>query len=100
MHPLPPDLLALGKISHPQCDVTFSERAHMQSPPHTHDSTNHVLVLQGCLYLQMDGQEQMVDTGHWCTIPAGTLHAERFVEPTQVIVFWRKPEADPVTADQ
>jgi quercetin dioxygenase-like cupin family protein len=96
MHPLPADLLALGKISHPHCDVTFAAREHQQSPPHTHDTTNHVLVVQGCLYLQMDGQERAVPAGQWCTIPAGTEHAERFVEPSQVIVFWRRP-VEPAT---
>lgn len=42
---LPDALLALGKITHPQCDVSFSERAHQQSPIHTHDTSNHVLVV-------------------------------------------------------
>ncbi len=90
MSTLPPALLALGKIVHPQCDVSFSERAHQQSPIHTHDTSNHVLVVQGCLFLHMDGKEQPLLPGQWCTIPAHTPHAERFEDTTQVVVFWQK----------
>ncbi|HQU89005.1 MAG TPA: cupin domain-containing protein [Denitromonas sp.] len=84
----PDALTALGRISSEACDVTVVTREIMQVPPHSHDTTNHVLVTEGCLWLTMAGIEQPVRPGQWCCIPAGTEHAERFAERTSAVVFW------------
>jgi quercetin dioxygenase-like cupin family protein len=88
---IPDPLQALGKICGEQCDVTVGTRAHFSTPPHSHPTHNHVLVSEGTLYLTQDGIERAVTAGQWCSIPAGSEHAERFVETTSVIVFWVKP---------
>lgn len=85
---LPEILLGIGKISADNCEVTCGIRENLSVPSHTHATDNYVLICEGVLYLTLDGQEKTVTTGEWCMIPAGTEHAERFVEKTSVIVFW------------
>jgi quercetin dioxygenase-like cupin family protein len=87
---IPAPLLALAKLRAETCDVTFGTREHQQTPPHSHPTTNHVLVSEGTLYLTLEGVETPVRAGDWCTIPAGAEHAERFEEATSVVVFWVK----------
>lgn len=87
---IPAPLLALAKLSTEACDVTFSTREHLHVPPHTHPTTNHVVVTEGTLYLTLNGAERPVRAGDWCTIPAGAEHTERFEEATSVVVFWIK----------
>lgn len=87
---IPESLLGLSKIIGENCDVSVATRANLASPLHTHPTTNHVLVTEGTLHLTLDGVERPVPAGQWCVIPAGAEHAERFVEPTSVIVFWVK----------
>ena len=89
---LPPALLALGKLSTDTCDVRFGTREQLQVPPHSHPTHNHVVVTEGTLYLTLDGVERAIRPGDWCSIPAGTEHAERFEEKTSVVVFWVKPD--------
>jgi quercetin dioxygenase-like cupin family protein len=84
----PEALTALGRITSERCDVTVVTREPMVVPPHAHDTTNHVLVTEGCLWLTMGGAERPVHAGDWCCIPAGTEHAERFAERTSAVVFW------------
>jgi quercetin dioxygenase-like cupin family protein len=91
---LPESLLALGKISGENGDVTVAIREHISTPPHTHPTTNYVTVSEGVLYLTLDGVERPVRAGEWCVIPAGTEHAERFTDKTSVVVFWIKEMAD------
>lgn len=85
---LPEKLLGIGKISAENCEVTCGTRENLSVPSHTHPTDNYVLVCEGRLYLTLEGQEKTVTAGEWCIIPAGTEHAERFVEKTSVIVFW------------
>ena len=87
---IPTPLAELRKIHNDQCEVTFAVREHAGAPSHKHDTTNHVIVTEGTLYLTQDGIERAIGAGQWCTIPAGTPHAERFEEKTSVIVFWMK----------
>lgn len=90
---LPEALCALGKISAANCEVTVGIRENLSVPPHQHPTDNHVLVSAGTLYLTQNGKETAVGAGEWCFIPAGTEHAERFVEKTSVVVFWL-PQSD------
>lgn len=85
---LPEALLNIGKISAENCDVTCGIRENLSVPAHTHPTDNYVLVSAGTLFLTLDGKEKAVSAGEWGIIPAGTEHAERFVEKTSVIVFW------------
>lgn len=93
---IPAALLNLGKLSSSQGDVTVATREHLGTAPHTHPTTNYVTVTEGVLYLTLNGVEQSILPGEWCTIPAGAEHAERFEDKTSVVVFWVKeqqPEA-------
>lgn len=85
---LPEALLKLGKITAENCEVTVGIRENLSVPPHSHATDNYVLVSAGTLYLTQDGIERAVSAGEWCVIPAGSEHAERFVEKTSVVVFW------------
>jgi len=87
---IPAALLALGKFSSSQGDVTVATREHTSTPQHTHPTTNYVSVTEGTLFLTLNGVEQQVGPGQWCAIPAGAEHAERFEEKTSVVVFWLK----------
>jgi len=87
---IPSPLLALAKLSTEACDITFGTREHLQVAPHTHPTTNHVVVTEGTLFLTLDGVEKAYGPGDWATIPAGADHAERFEESTSVVVFWVK----------
>ena len=87
---IPEALLGLGKISGDNCDVSVATRENINSPLHTHPTTNYVTVTAGTLYLTLDGVERPVPAGAWCVIPAGAEHAERFADKTSVIVFWVK----------
>lgn len=93
MSHIPPALLGLGKLSSEAGDVTVATRENVSTPMHTHASTNYVTVTEGILYLTLNGVEQAVRPGEWCTIPAHAEHAERFVEKTSVVVFWIKNQA-------
>jgi len=90
---IPDALLALGRISGERCDVTVATRKNQSTAPHTHPTTNYVLVSAGTLHLTLDGTERLVSRGEWCIIPAGVEHAERFEEETSVLVFWVKEQA-------
>ncbi|QDZ29498.1 cupin domain-containing protein [Noviherbaspirillum sp. UKPF54] len=90
---IPAALLGLGKLSSEAGDVTVATREGVSTQPHTHPTTNYVTVTEGTLYLTLDGAERAVRPGEWCTIPANTEHAERFVEKTSVIVFWVKGQS-------
>jgi quercetin dioxygenase-like cupin family protein len=90
---IPDALLALAKISSEHCDVTVGTRENFSTPPHTHPTSNYVLVSEGTLYLTQNGVEQPISAGQWCVIPAGSEHAERFAEKTSVLVFWVKDTA-------
>lgn len=87
---IPAALLALGKLSADNCDVSVATRENISAPPHTHPTTNYVLVCAGTLYLTRGGIERTISAGQWCEIPAGCEHAERFAEKTSVVVFWVK----------
>ena len=87
---IPEALLALGKISEENCDVSVGIRENISTPLHSHPTTNYVTVSEGTLYLTLDGVERPVRPGQWCSIPAGAEHAERFAGKTSVIVFWVK----------
>jgi quercetin dioxygenase-like cupin family protein len=91
---IPAALLDLGKLSSGAGDVTVATRKDVSTPLHTHPTTNYVTVTEGILYLTLNGAEQAVRPGEWCTIPANAEHAERFVEQTSVVVFWIKDPAD------
>lgn len=95
---IPQALLDLGKFSSDQGDVTVATRERISTAPHTHPTTNYVMVTEGVLYLTLNGVEQTLRPGAWCTIPAGAEHAERFEEKTSVIVFWIRA-SDGGTAD-
>ena len=84
----PDALTALGRIKGEHCDVTVVTREPMSVPAHTHDTTNHVLVTEGCLWITLNGTERAVRPGEWSCIPAGVEHAERFEERSSVVVFW------------
>ena len=88
---IPAPLLALAKVRSDICDVTLGTREHLQTPLHTHPTTNHVVVTEGTLYLTVEGVETAVRPGDWRTIPSGKEHAERFEEATSVVVFWVRP---------
>lgn len=88
MSAIPQALLALGRIRSEQADVTLVMRENLVTPLHAHDTHNHVLVCRGVLYLTLEGEERALSAGQWASIPAGALHAERFVEPTELMVFW------------
>lgn len=90
---IPTPLLDLGKLSCEAGDVTVATRENISTAIHTHPTTNYVTVTEGILYLTLHGVERGVQTGEWCTIPAHTEHAERFVEKTSVVVFWIKDQA-------
>lgn len=90
MNSIPAALLQLGRINGDSCDVTVGTRANLSVPPHSHDTHNYVQVCSGVLYLTLDGVERAIGAGQWCDIPAGAEHAERFVEETTVMVFWKK----------
>lgn len=85
---IPDDLLNLRKIVGENCDVTFATRENTSTSSHTHPTTNYVIVSEGILFLTLDGIERTVLPGEWCVIPAGSEHAERFVDKTSVVVFW------------
>lgn len=85
---IPEALRALGKITADNCEVTFGVRENLSVPSHSHGTDNYVLVSAGTLYLMQEGVERSVSAGEWCAIPAGSIHAERFVEKTSVVVFW------------
>ncbi|MBI2381827.1 MAG: cupin domain-containing protein [Gammaproteobacteria bacterium] len=87
---VPDALLALSRLETPGCDISFAARENLVVPAHRHDTSNHVLVSEGVLYLTLDGVERPVRAGQWCTIPAGAEHAERFEERTTLLVFWLK----------
>ena len=90
---IPAALLGLGKLSSEAGDVTVATRENVSTSPHAHPTTNYVTVTEGVLYLTMHGEERAFRPGEWCTIPANTEHAERFVEKTSVVVFWVKDQA-------
>jgi quercetin dioxygenase-like cupin family protein len=90
---IPAPLLNLGKLTSEAGDVSVATRENISTPLHTHPTTNYVTVTEGILYLTLQGEEQEIRPGEWCTIPAHAEHAERFVEKTSVVVFWVKGEA-------
>lgn len=94
---IPTALLGLGKLSSEAGDVSVGTRENVSTPMHSHPTTNHVVVTEGTLYLTLNGAEQAIKPGQWCTIPAHAEHAERFVEKTSVVVFWIKDQAGTAT---
>jgi quercetin dioxygenase-like cupin family protein len=73
---IPDVLLSLCKIIGENGDVTFATRENTSTPPHTHATTNYVIVSEGTLFLTLDNVERPVLPGQWCVIPAGSEHAE------------------------
>lgn len=82
------------KLAAQGCDVLFaSYPAGTEISPHTHETDNVGVIIQGELILIMDGQEISYKPGEWYQVPAGTIHAARFAKETSEIEFWFEPKS-------
>lgn len=72
---IPEALLNIGKIEGSSCNVTTGTCENLFVDLHTHDTTNHVTVTEGKLFLTLNGEEKAYNKGDWITIPAHAEHA-------------------------
>jgi len=64
------------------------------SPEHAHEFDAYLLVLEGEATIACNGKPQTFRAGDTCTVPAGTLHTEKFGSETTGVHFlaaWRYP---------
>lgn len=77
------------KLEAKACDVLFaSYSARTMIEPHTHDTANIGVIIQGALILVMNGQKTRHQVGDWYYAPPQTSHAAYFEEATSAIEFW------------
>jgi quercetin dioxygenase-like cupin family protein len=58
--------------------------------PHSHETDNCGVVIQGEIFITADGVEKSYKTGEWYEVAAGVEHSARTTELTSEIEFWFK----------
>ncbi len=58
--------------------------------PHSHDTNNCGIIIQGEIFIRIDGIEKSYKVGEWYEVAAGVVHSARTVELTSEIEFWFK----------
>ena len=57
---------------------------------HTHETDNCGIIIQGQMFVTIDGVEKSYGVGDWYSVEAGVVHSARTVEMTSEIEFWFK----------
>ena len=57
---------------------------------HTHVTDNCGIIIQGEIFITIDGVEKYYKVGDWYEVAAGVIHSARTVELTSEIEFWFK----------
>jgi quercetin dioxygenase-like cupin family protein len=74
------------------CDVLFATYpAGTKIELHSHDTDNWGVIVQGEMYIILDGQTHRFKTGDWYHVPAGREHAAYCDVLTEEIEFWFTP---------
>lgn len=80
-----------GKDQGVECSASWSVlEPGAGAPLHRHDGLDEIIVvIEGRLELQLDGEAHLVGAGHTVSIPAGAPHAFVAVgpEPARILVF-------------
>jgi mannose-6-phosphate isomerase-like protein (cupin superfamily) len=61
-----------------------------QIEPHTHETNNCGVIIQGEMFLTVDGVEKSYKVGDWYEVKAGVVHSARTEVLTTEIEFWFK----------
>ena len=71
------------------CDVLFATYpAGTKIESHTHTTRNVGVILDGELFLTVDGEEHRFGIGDWYFVEANAEHAARFEVETSEVEFW------------
>jgi quercetin dioxygenase-like cupin family protein len=76
------------------CDVLFVRaKAGTELAPHTHDTDNYSVMLDGEVVMTVDGDERRHGIGEWCHVPPGQPHGVRFdVDSVQLELRFHRPD--------
>jgi quercetin dioxygenase-like cupin family protein len=58
--------------------------------PHSHETDNCGVIIQGEIFITIEGIEKSYKTGEWYEVAAGIVHSARTTELTTEIEFWFK----------
>jgi quercetin dioxygenase-like cupin family protein len=68
--------------------VFFEFEAGIDLPPHNHSYPQWGIVIDGEMELRVDGKPRICKKGDEYLIPAGAMHAAKFMEKTRVMDFF------------
>lgn len=77
------------KLATQGCDVLFAEYPTRTAiAPQTHETDNVGVMIQGEMFLTMDGKSERFPKGSWCHVPKKKEYAATFEGDTAQIEFW------------